>query len=82
MKRKKLKKLKRSVGKEKKSSRLTLPKESKRKIWGILIFILVAIVVLGFFDLAGAAGKAILSGLTFLIGNTVFLLPLILVLGG
>lgn len=66
----------------KKPGWFVLPKESKRKIWGILIFILAVIVALGFFDLAGAAGKAILSGLTFLIGNTAFLLPLILVLGG
>jgi S-DNA-T family DNA segregation ATPase FtsK/SpoIIIE len=68
--------------KEKKPIRLALPRESKRKIWGILIFILAAIVALGFFDLAGAAGKAILASLTFLIGRAVFLLPLILVLGG
>jgi len=80
---KKPKKNKKTIEKRvKKPIRLTLPKESKRKIWGILIFILAAIVALGFFDLAGAAGKAILSGLTFLIGNTAFLLPLILVLGG
>jgi len=66
----------------KKPMRLALPKESKRRIWGILIFILAAIVALGFFDLAGAAGKTILASLTFLIGRAVFLLPLILVLGG
>jgi S-DNA-T family DNA segregation ATPase FtsK/SpoIIIE len=83
MKRKKHQKNKKTTEKRvKKPLRLALPKESKRKILGVLIFVLAAIVVLGFFDLAGAAGKTILSGLTFLIGNTVFLLPLILVLGG
>ena len=83
MKRKKHQKNKKIIEKRvKKPIRLALPKESKRKIWGILIFILAAIVALGFFDLAGAAGKAILASLTFLIGRAVFLLPLILVLGG
>lgn len=82
-KKKRPKKNKKTIEKwKKKPSWFVLPKESKRKIWGILIFILAVIVALGFFDLAGAAGKAILSGLTFLIGNTAFLLPLILVLGG
>ncbi len=82
-KKKRPKKNKKTIEKwKKKPSWFVLPRESKRKIWGILIFILAVIVALGFFDLAGAAGKAILSGLTFLIGNTAFLLPLILVLGG
>jgi len=82
-KKKRPKKNKKTIEKwKRKPSWFVLPKESKRKIWGILIFILAVIVALGFFDLAGAAGKAILSGLTFLIGNTAFLLPLILVLGG
>jgi len=40
------------------------------------------IVALSFFDLAGVAGKAVMTGLTFLIGEAVFLIPLIFVLGG
>jgi S-DNA-T family DNA segregation ATPase FtsK/SpoIIIE len=83
MKRKKHQKNKKTTEKQvKKPFRLALPKESKRKIFGVLIFVLATIVTLGFFDLAGEAGRVILSGLNFLIGNTVFLLPLILVLGG
>jgi len=82
-KKKRPKKNKKTIEKwKKKTSLFTLPKESKRKIWGILIFILAMIVALGFFDLAGAAGKVILTFLSFLIGRAVFLLPLILVLGG
>jgi len=67
---------------KKKPGRFVLPEGSKQKIWGILIFILAIIIALSFFDLAGIAGKGIIYGLTFLIGKVVFLLPLILVLGG
>jgi len=59
-----------------------LPEEGKRKICGVLTFILAIIVTLSFFNLAGFAGKLIFSILTSLIGRVVFLLPLILVLGG
>ncbi len=62
--------------------RFTLPEESKKIIGGVVMFILAIITALGFFNLAGAAGRAIISGLTFLIGKAVFLLPLILVLAG
>ena len=60
----------------------SLPEEGKRKICGVLTFILAIIVTLSFFNLAGFAGKLIFSILTSLIGRVVFLLPLILVLGG
>jgi S-DNA-T family DNA segregation ATPase FtsK/SpoIIIE len=82
-KKKRRKKNKKTIEKWKKNPSLfTLPKESKRKIFGVLIFILAVIVILSFFDLAGVAGKAVFSGLNFLIGRATFLLPLILVLGG
>ena len=59
-----------------------LPDETKKWIWGIVIFILAVIVALSFFEKAGGAGKEIKNVLTFLFGNAVFALPLILVLGG
>jgi len=67
---------------KRKSFHFSLPEEGKRKICGVLTFILAIIVTLSFFNLAGIAGKLIFSGLTSLIGRVVFLLPLILVLGG
>ena len=68
--------------KDKKPSRFSLPEETKKLISGVVIFIIALIVALSFFDLAGVAGKALISGLIFLIGKAVFIIPLILVLGG
>jgi len=65
-----------------KISIFTLPGETKKWIFGIIVFIIAIIVALSFFDRAGVAGKAIISGLTFLVGKTVFITPLILILGG
>ena len=59
-----------------------LPEEIKRKIWGVIIFHLAIIVALSFFDQAGFVGAKIFSLTRFLIGQTIFLLPLILVLAG
>ncbi|MDP2664006.1 MAG: DNA translocase FtsK [bacterium] len=58
-----------------------LPEETKKGIWGVVIFVLAVIVALSFFDLAGVAGKAVIHGLTFLIGKAVFVIPLIFGLG-
>jgi len=77
MKKKKLKKIK-----VKKPSSLALPAETKKYILGVISFLLAIIVALSFFEKAGIAGKAIMSGLNFLIGKAVFLIPLILVLAG
>ncbi|MDD2696899.1 MAG: DNA translocase FtsK, partial [Candidatus Pacebacteria bacterium] len=60
----------------------TLPEETKKWIFGVVIFILAIIIALSFFDLAGVAGKAIMFGLTFLVGKAIFITPLILILGG
>ena len=60
----------------------SLPEEIRKWIWGVFILVLAMIVALSFFDLAGVAGKAVMTGLTFLIGEAVFLIPLIFVLGG
>ena len=79
----KKKKNKKVIEKEgKKLPRLILPEETKKYIFGIVAFILAAIVTLGFFEKAGIAGKVIFSGFTFLIGKTVFLLPVFLVVAG
>lgn len=66
----------------KKAGIFTLPEETKKWIWGVVVFIVAAVVALSFFDLAGVAGKAIMEFLTFLVGKSVFILPLVLALGG
>ncbi len=77
---KKNKKLKK-IAKEKKPLRIYLPEEAKRYIFGIIIILLAIILALSFFEKAGIAGKAIFSTLNYLIGKSLFLLPLVLVLG-
>jgi len=77
---KKNKKLKKIV-KEKKKIGIYLPEEIKKYIFGIIIILLALILALSFFEKAGIAGKAIFSTLHYLFGKSVFLLPLILVLG-
>lgn len=81
-KKKKEKKIKNSVRREKKPLKLSLPEGAKKYVLGITVFIFALIVVLSFFEKAGVAGEALFSGLRFLIGESLFLLPLILVLGG
>jgi len=68
--------------KEKKPPRFFLPEGIKKRIGGVLMFLIAIIFVLSFFDLAGIAGKAVIDGFNFLIGKTVFSLPLILILTG
>jgi len=67
---------------KKKPGRFALPKETKKYIFGILMFLIATIITLSFFDLAGVAGKALITAFTFLIGKAVFITPLVLVLGG
>ena len=62
-------------------SLFALPQETKKWIWGIVIFLLATIIALSFFDLAGVAGKSLIQGLDFLIGKTIFVIPLVLVIG-
>lgn len=59
-----------------------MPEESKRYVFGALIVLLAVILSLSFFEKAGLAGGIIFSALNYLIGKSVFLLPLVLVLGG
>lgn len=73
---------KKSQLKEKKPGIFALPRETRKWIFGVIVFILAIIVTLSFFDLAGIAGRGLMQGLSFLIGKAVFIIPLILVLGG
>ncbi len=68
--------------KKNKSPLFVLPYETKRKIWGVLMFLLATIITLSYFDLAGKAGIIFLNNFFSLLGGAVFLLPLIFVLGG
>jgi len=68
--------------KEKRPSAFALPEEIRKWILGVVVFVLAIIVTLSFFGLAGVAGNTLMKGLTFLIGKVVFIIPLILVLGG
>jgi S-DNA-T family DNA segregation ATPase FtsK/SpoIIIE len=54
----------------------------KRWIGALLLFLSGAIISFSFFSKAGPAGELIFKGLNFLIGRTIFFIPLLLVLGG
>ena len=71
-----------SFGRRRFLSYFALPRQTKKWIFGVLAFILAVIFALSFFGLAGIAGKVVISGLTFLIGRAVFIIPLLLVLSG
>ena len=70
------------VEKSKMSSRFVLPEIIKRRIGGVLAFLLAIIIALSFIEQAGWVGDRITGGLKFLLGKTVFLLPLVFVLAG
>jgi len=70
-----------SLNKEKKS-RFVLPETVKKKIGGVLAFLLAIIIALSFIEQAGWVGEKVRLGLESLFGRTVFLLPLIFVLAG
>ncbi|MBI2625020.1 MAG: DNA translocase FtsK [Candidatus Nealsonbacteria bacterium] len=61
---------------------LVLPEETKKWIFGILLFLGATIITLSFFEEAGVAGKFFLSAFTLFVGKVIFILPLIFVLGG
>lgn len=54
----------------------------KRWIGAISMFVLGLVIAFSFFERAGRAGQVIFKGLNFLIGKTIFFIPLLLVLGG
>ncbi|MDD5606557.1 MAG: DNA translocase FtsK [Candidatus Pacebacteria bacterium] len=66
----------------KKEKRKILSPETKQWILGIVIILFSLIVILSFFEKAGIAGKWFMIGSQFLIGKTIFLLPLFLFLAG
>lgn len=81
-KKKKDKKNRKVLERAKKPSRFALPHEIKRIIWMVLMFLIAVLVVLSFFDMAGTAGQYFVKVSTLLFGKAVFVLPLVLVLGG
>src|SRR3989344_3453015 len=62
--------------------RFILPEETRRYIWGILMFLVAFVVSLSFFDLAGVAGRTFMRAATLLIGRTVFVIPALFVISG
>lgn len=59
---------------------LNFPEEIKNKILAGFMFLIAVIFGLAFFERAGIAGKILISSLSFLIGKTIFILPLIFIL--
>ena len=82
VKKKKREKVKETRRREKKPSRFILPEETKRLIWGVVLFLAALIIVLSFFGLAGEGGKIFMKSSLLLLGKTVFALPLFFLLGG
>lgn len=81
-KKKKRKKFKKLFVKERRPGRFSLPEEISQKIWGVLMILLAVIISLSFFGKAGTVGQLFMKGARFLIGEIVFLIPLIFVLAG
>ena len=67
---------------EKRFDRFALPSKIKQMIFGVLMILIAVIVGLSFFDKAGKAGVYFMKAARFLVGETVFLIPLIFILGG
>ncbi|MFQ6049712.1 MAG: DNA translocase FtsK [Candidatus Paceibacterales bacterium] len=81
-KKKKRYKNKKLIKRKRRFSRFLLSEETKKYILGIFFFLLTIIFALSFFEKAGVAGRYLFKLFYFLIGNVVFILPLILVLAG
>ena len=62
--------------------RLDLLEDTKRKIYGVLMFLGAIIISLSFFNLFGRAGQIFMDISDSLIGKALFILPLLFVLGG
>jgi len=60
----------------------SLPEETQRHILAIVFFLLAVIFVLSYFEKAGIAGQFLFTSLNFLIGKTIFILPLLFSLSG
>ena len=59
-----------------------MPDQTKRLILLVLMCLSAVIIVLSFFDLAGTGGEYFKNVAIFLLGKTVFILPLFLIAGG
>src|SRR4030043_184713 len=68
--------------KKNKRSRFSLPIEIKQMILGVVMILAAIIIGLSFFNKAGKAGSYFLTGARFAIGDTAFIVPFILILGG
>ncbi len=80
--RKKRKFKKRFDKRGKRFARFALPAEIKQMILGVLMVLIAVITGLSFFDKAGKAGLYFMQASRFLIGETVFLIPLVFILAG
>ncbi|MDP2909747.1 MAG: DNA translocase FtsK [bacterium] len=67
---------------EEKEKWFELPQEIKRIIGGVILALLAVIILLSFFGKAGKAGDLFMGGALLLIGNTIFISPLIFFLAG
>ncbi len=83
-KKKKIKKIRQNPGKAGKREffQFDLPEHTKRKVYGVIMFLIAVIISLSFFDKAGIGGRALMRFFTYLIGRAVFILPLLFILGG
>jgi len=68
--------------KNKKEKKSLLPAEIKQMIWGVFSIVVAVIISLSFFGKAGRAGAWFIKASNFLVGNTIFLTPLIFILAG
>jgi DNA segregation ATPase FtsK/SpoIIIE, S-DNA-T family len=76
------KKNRNSFTEEKKLKRFSLPNEITQKIWGIFAILLALIITLSFFNQAGSVGKFFIESARFLIGEIIFITPLVFILAG
>ena len=80
--RKKKRKFKKRFEKRRRSGRFALPEEVKQMICGVSMILAAIVVGFSFFGKAGKAGQLFMRGTRFVIGEAVFLIPLIFILGG
>ncbi len=81
-KKKKHKKFKKLPRGRRGSGRFALPEEVKQMIYGVSMILAAIVIGLSFFGKAGKAGQLFMKGTRFVIGEAVFLIPLIFILGG
>jgi len=62
--------------------KIAIPDDAKRKIAGVLMFVVALIFTFAFFQKAGGAGALLFSGAVLVVGKAVFLIPLFLVIAG